>query len=47
MANEGRGNILKFLTGNIVPVVDNRPVARELYTNVEVGDIIPEVYFTD
>ncbi len=31
---------------NNVPVVENRPVARELYTNIEVGDIIPEAYYT-
>ena len=30
---------------NNIPVVENRPVARDLYTNLEVGDIIPEVYY--
>lgn len=30
---------------NSVPVVENRPMARELYTRTEVGDIIPEDYF--
>ena len=30
---------------NNVPIVENRPMARELYTNVELGDIIPEVYY--
>jgi flagellar biosynthetic protein FlhB len=38
--------IRRIAEENSVPVVENRPVARELYTNVEVGDIIPEVYFT-
>lgn len=28
-----------------IPIVENRPVARELYTNVEIGDIIPQVYY--
>ena len=30
---------------NKIPVVENRPLARDLYTNLEVGDIIPEVYY--
>ena len=30
---------------NNVPIVENRPVARELYTNLKVGDIIPQIYF--
>jgi len=30
---------------NDVPVVENRPVARGLYANTNVGDIIPEEYF--
>ncbi len=30
---------------NQIPVVENRPLARDLYTNLEVGDIIPEVYY--
>ncbi len=29
-----------------VPMVENRPLARALYANVEVGDIIPETYYT-
>ena len=41
----GRG-IRRIAEENNVPVVENRPVARELYTNVEVGDIIPDIYFT-
>ncbi len=30
---------------NDVPIVENRPLARGLYTDVELGDIIPENYF--
>ena len=29
---------------NDVPVVENRPLARALYANSEIGDIIPEAY---
>ncbi len=38
--------IRRFAEENNVPVVENRPVARELYTNLEVGDIIPDVYYS-
>lgn len=31
---------------NDVPIVENRPLARALYSQVEVGDIIPENFFT-
>ncbi|MHC6203465.1 flagellar biosynthesis protein FlhB [Breznakiellaceae bacterium SP9] len=27
-----------------VPIIENRPLARELFANVEVGDLIPESY---
>lgn len=37
--------IRRLAEENNVPVVENRPVARELYTNLEVGDIIPEKYY--
>lgn len=30
---------------NDVPIVENKPVARELYAKMNVGDIIPEAYF--
>lgn len=30
---------------NDVPIKENRPLARELYDKVEVGDIIPEKYY--
>ena len=29
---------------NGIPRVENVPLARALYSNVEVGDIIPDVY---
>ena len=38
--------IRRIAEENNVPIVENRPVARELYTNVEVGDIMPDIYFT-
>lgn len=31
---------------NHIPVVENRPVARDLYTNLEIGDIIPGEYIS-
>ena len=37
--------IRRIAEENDVPVVENRPMARELYTNVEVGAIIPEIYY--
>ena len=37
--------IKRLARENDIPIVENRPVARELYTNVEVGDIIPSKYF--
>ena len=30
---------------NSVPIIENRPVARGLYTEAEIGAIIPEAYF--
>lgn len=38
--------IRRIAEENDVPIVENRPVARELYTNLEVGDIIPEIYYS-
>ena len=38
--------IRQIASENDIPIVENRPVARDLYTNVEVGDIIPEVYYS-
>jgi flagellar biosynthetic protein FlhB len=37
--------IRRLAAENDIPIVENRPVARELYTNLEVGDIIPEEYY--
>ena len=30
---------------NNIPIVEDRPLARDLYTNIEVGDIIPQIYY--
>ncbi len=30
---------------NSVPIMENRPLARALYAEVEIGDIIPETYY--
>ncbi len=38
--------IKRLATENDVPMIENRPLARALYANVEVGDIIPETYYT-
>lgn len=37
--------IRRIATENDVPIVEDKPVARGLYTDSEVGDIIPEDYF--
>jgi len=29
---------------NNIPIIENKPVARDLYTNTEVGGIIPDIY---
>ena len=34
----------KIARDNGVPVVENRPLARGLYTDTQVGDIIPANY---
>ena len=36
--------IRRIAEENKIPVVENRPMARELYTNLEIGDIIPFRY---
>lgn len=36
----------KLAKMNGVPCIENRPLARELYTNLKEGDILPEVYFS-
>ncbi len=38
--------IRRIAEENNIPVVEDRPMARELYTNVEVGDIIPDIYLS-
>ena len=45
-ADEVAFRIKKIAKENDIPIVENRPMARELYTNVELGDIIPEVYYS-
>ena len=37
-------NIKKIARDNNVPVVENRPLARALYSQVEVGQMIPETF---
>src|SRR5574344_1604575 len=37
--------IKKIAKENNVPIVENRPIARGLYTETKVGDIIPETYY--
>ncbi|GHV61451.1 flagellar biosynthesis protein FlhB [Spirochaetia bacterium] len=38
--------IRRIAEDNGVPIVENRPLARALYAETEVGDIIPEAYWT-
>jgi flagellar biosynthetic protein FlhB len=40
------GRIKKAAEDNEVPVVENKPLARELYKRVDIGDEIPEDLFT-
>ena len=37
--------IKEIAMDNSVPVVENKPLARALYSEVEIGDIIPERYY--
>jgi flagellar biosynthetic protein FlhB len=37
--------IRRIAEENDVPVVENKPLARELYAEAKVGDIIPEAYY--
>ncbi|MBQ0004190.1 MAG: EscU/YscU/HrcU family type III secretion system export apparatus switch protein [Treponema sp.] len=37
--------IKKIARENNVPIVENKPLARGLYAETKIGDIIPEVYF--
>ena len=43
-ADEIAFQIRRIAAENNVPVVENRPLARGLYTDTEVGDIIPDKY---
>lgn len=44
-ADEVAFYIRRVAAENDVPIVEDKPVARGLYTEAEVGDIIPEAYF--
>jgi flagellar biosynthetic protein FlhB len=44
-ADEVAFRIRKIATDNGVPLVENRPLARALFAETEVGDIIPETYY--
>ena len=44
-ADQMAQTIKRLARENEIPIVENRPVARDLYTNVEVGGIIPEIYY--
>jgi flagellar biosynthesis protein FlhB len=45
-ADEAAARIRKLAQENGVPMVENKHLARDLYQKVEVGDYIPEAYFT-
>lgn len=45
-ADELAQTIKRYARENNVPIVENRPVARGLYTSAEIGDIIPNDYLT-
>jgi flagellar biosynthetic protein FlhB len=38
--------IKRIASENNVTIIENRPLARALYAEVEIGDIIPETYYT-
>jgi flagellar biosynthetic protein FlhB len=44
-ADEMAFRIRRIATENGVPIVENRPLARELYAKIEVGDTVPLVYW--
>jgi flagellar biosynthetic protein FlhB len=44
-ADEVAFRIRKIATESGVPLVENRPLARALFAETEVGDIIPETYY--
>ncbi|MDE5897964.1 MAG: EscU/YscU/HrcU family type III secretion system export apparatus switch protein, partial [Treponemataceae bacterium] len=43
-ADEAAFQMRRIASENGIPVVENRPLARGLYTDTEVGDIIPDKY---
>lgn len=45
-ADEVALRIRSIARDNAVPIVENKPLARALYSQTEVGDIIPVEYFT-
>ncbi len=44
-ADEAALRIRTIASEHDVPLVENRPLARALYAEVEIGDIIPETYY--
>jgi flagellar biosynthetic protein FlhB len=44
-ADEVAQRIKRIATENGVPLVENRPLARALYAEVDIGDAIPEKYY--
>lgn len=44
-ADEVAQRIKAIATEHGVPIVENKPLARALYAEVEIGDIIPETYY--
>jgi flagellar biosynthetic protein FlhB len=44
-ADEVAQRIKAIARENDVPIVENRPLARALYAETEVGDVIPEKYY--
>ncbi|MCX7025556.1 MAG: flagellar biosynthesis protein FlhB [Spirochaetes bacterium] len=44
-ADEVALRIRKLASDNDVPIVENRPLARALYADVEIGQVIPDKYY--
>lgn len=44
-ADSAAQNIKRIAWENDVPIIENKPLARALYAEVEIGDIIPENYY--
>ena len=45
-ADEVAARIRKLAQDNDVPLIENKPLAQALYKETEVGDIIPEMYYS-